>query len=333
MSKLLLPIDHNPVFISRYESAVPFSVIQAQQISIEPLIATQMMNFHYSQNFVWEFDTIKDMTWYSDCKLFFKYLYTFDCHIPGWSKSDIQEILLFALNHGRYIHSKVDTFYFPEDESFDTFHRVTECLIYGCDDEREIFYCLRFLPDTGIVEYAVPYGNLIDSICNRLDGKVSFYTLEFNEKFESSLDVKKLYNGVTDFLNSTSRCNSLVHAAPVVQGVASFQKFMEYLTQVGLYYEYIDRKYYTAFYDFQTAMQIRYSYLRKIGIVTFNQYDKILIAFMEHAKDFLHDCENYNRNRNKMLIKDIIQDVNWLVEWDARLSGAILDGIKENSLN
>ena len=39
MSKLLLPIDHNPVFISRYESAVPFSVIQAQQISIEPLIA------------------------------------------------------------------------------------------------------------------------------------------------------------------------------------------------------------------------------------------------------------------------------------------------------
>ena len=37
MSKLLLPIDHNPVFISRYESAVPFSVIQARQISIEPM--------------------------------------------------------------------------------------------------------------------------------------------------------------------------------------------------------------------------------------------------------------------------------------------------------
>ena len=36
--------------------------------------------------------------------------------------------------------------------------------------------------------------------------------------------------------------------------------------------------------------------------LSFNQYDKILIAFMEHAKDFLHDCENYNRNRNTLIL-------------------------------
>lgn len=329
MSKILLPIEHNPVFISRYESAVPFSVIQAQKIPIEPLIATQMMNFHHSQNFVWQFDTIKDMTWYADSKLFFKYMYSFDRHIPGWNQSDIREILLFALNHQRYIHSKVDTFYFPEDESFNAFHRITECLIYGCDDEKQIFYCLRFLPYAGILECAVPYENLVNAICNRADGKVAFYTLELNVAFENQLDVRKLYNGLTDFLNSTSQSNSLIHTAPVVQGLASFRKLKEYLTQVGLYYEYIDRKYYTAFYDFQIAMQIRYSYLRKIGMVISDQCDHVLPAFMEYAKIFLHNCEEYNRNCNKMLIKDIIQDFDWLVEWDVRLSEMILEEIKK----
>ncbi len=329
MSRIILPIDINPIFISRYETSVCFSVIQAQKIDIEPLVATQMMNFHHSLNFVWEFDTIKDMTWYSDIKLFKKYLYWVDHPIPTWSKSDIKGTLFSSLKLGRYVHLKADTFYLGNDESADSFHRVVECLVYGYDDDQQVFHYLRFFPDHGVTECFATYENMVDAICNREDGKILLIALEFNKVFQSKLDIKKLYNGSIDFLNSTNQENALIHNEPIEQGVSSFRKLREYLSQVGLYYEYIDRKYYTAFVDFQTALYFRYSYLRKTEIIESNQFDETLELLKEAASTFLNNCTNYNHGRNLNLMKEILRDFDWLVDTDILITRKIIENLKE----
>ena len=325
--KVILPMEKYPMFLSRYESAVYFSVIQAQGKEILPWLSCQMLNCHCSNDFVWRFDTIKNMSWYADAGVFFRKRYLYDCHIPGWSRSEILDMLTGALERGQYVHTKLNPRFLPDDESFQSFSRDTEALIYGYDSEEKRFFFLRFLPDRGMTECSAAFDELIKALCEKEDGKAVFDLLKFNEAFPFRLNAKELYNGIYDFLHSTRQSAPLLATDRVDRGVVCLQKFGTYLTQVGVYYEYIDRKYYTAFYDFQVAMGIRYEHLCEIGIIP-KRPDTVLEAFRTTAEDFLLCCERYNRDREPSALPAILCHFDALLDRDISFSQEMLDALK-----
>lgn len=328
MSKVVLPIKKKPLFISRYESAACFSIIEAQEKNIIPWLANQMANYHHSKSFAGEFDTLKSMSWYVKEKLFFRQIYLYDRHIPGWKESDIIELIIDSINQRKYIHTKLNTFYLSDDESFQAFHRNIDCLVYGYDDQRNL-YCIRFLPGKGPVEIYVAIDDFINALCYKEDWKVQFEILKFNCDFEFQLNMPKLYNDIYDFLNSTRENSVLIQNIPFYYGIEAFAKLREYFTQVGGFYERIERNYYTSFYDFQVAMYTRCEYLKTIGIVKNDWFDQIVLDLKDVSEKFLHNCEEYNKGSKNSMLATIIKQFDQLVEWDIVVSSEMLKGLKK----
>ena len=326
MSRILLPFKKNPLFASsRYTSAVYFSIIEAQGKDIMPWVAGEMVNYQYVPGDGWQFDTLKNMYWYDNIKLFYKQTYLFDSHIPGWKYADVFELAIRALEDHKYIHTRLNAYYLPEDAAYQSFHRTVNCLIYGYDDVKKEIYYLRFLPGDGITECCSSFNVVTEALCCKEDGQVQLELLRFNPDFEFKLNINELYNGIFDFLNSTQRNLSIVKVTPNEFGIESLKRLRNYLIQVGSNYEYIERNYYTSFYDFQVAMDIRYRYLRQCGILPSDWYDTDIFEFKNTADQFLFNCEKYNKSKEKTLLKDIVRQFDQLVEWDIGFSSEMFD--------
>ena len=332
MSKIILPIEENPLFLSRYESSVYFCVIQAQAKKfgkdISPWLAGQMANFHHSTSFLWEFDTIKKMDWYANQKLFFKKLYQFDNRMPGWNRQEIQDLLIRSIQQGKYIHSKMNTFFLPEDVSYQNFHRTVECLLYGVDIDKKEFYYIRFFPSQPISLCFASFDNVMNAICEKADHQILLDILQFNEEFVFQLDEKALYNDLYDFLHATRQYPSMKPNQVIRYGIASFKDFRDYLADVGLYYEYIDRKYVTSFFDFQTITAIRFRYLQENGYLSAENADFDHSQLPILSKRFLTDCIDFNQTQNGKILKKIIESFDRIFEIDVRLSQVMYDSMK-----
>ena len=322
--KTVLPIKTDPLFVSRYESAVIIGVIQAQadkaEIDITPWLSGLMANYHHSTGFLWQFDTIKDMNWYSGQKLFKKFSYLFDDRMPGWSRNDIISLIRKSVASGQYVHAKADTFFLPGDLACRSVHRNVECLIYGFDEADNSVFCARFKPTAPVYLFKAGIDDIGDAIISKEDHRIPLDILEFNSEFQFTLDEKTLHNDLYDFLHSTKRNRPLIQDCKIFYGIVALKRFREYLSLVGEYYDQIDPKYYTSFLDFQTAAVIRTGYLYKSGCLT----DENLLedaTRLESAKgSFLRSCKEYNSSKECRMLTSVINLFDEIVDIDVKLA-------------
>ena len=328
--KILLPVETEPLFVSRFESAVYFSVIQAQakkyNRDITPWLACQLANYHHSKSFLWQFDTIKDMNWYAGKKLFFKQEYLSDVRMPGWNEADVAEIITEALKSGKYVHVKADAFYLPEDAGYNTLHRDTDCLVYGYDNEEETLYYLRHKPSLPLSFNKCSLSNMIDAACKRKCGTVSLNLLIYNSDFIFSSDHNDLYNSLYDFLHSTRQFPPVSRGFEIYYGLKSFQCLRNYICDVGLNYEHIDRKYYSSFYDFQIATLIRHRYFRETGIINPDSGDEET-SLSGLSQNFLSACMAYNEKGEAKYLKEAIDCFDEIVSIDTVITVRLLKAL------
>lgn len=331
--KVILPIEKTPLFLSRYESAICFSIIQAQAKKagkdITPWLAGQMANVHHSTSFMWQFDTIKNMNWYADKKLFDKQSFLYDDRMPTWNRSEIIELLLQSLNRQKYIHTKINTFYVPDDVSYLSYSRNVECLIYGFDTEKETIYYARFFPDNPLTLCNISFETMLNAICEKEDHKIMLDILEFNPEFSFELNEKALSHDLYDFLNSTRQFVPMIPNREIRYGMDSLNQFRVYLTRIGVYQEFIDRKYVTFFYDFQTITGIRYQYLKESGYLSSGQDSLTAKRLQELSDCFLASCIEFNQTQNMELLKQIIKIFDEIIEIDTQLSKIMLEALKQ----
>ena len=331
--KTVLPIKPEPLFVSRYESAVITGVIQANAENagkdISPWLSGLMANYHHSTGFLWQFDTIKDMNWYSGQKLFKRFSYLYDDRMPGWKRDEISSLIRNSVSSGQYVHTKADTFYLPGDSAYKAIHRNVECLIYGFDEEDSSVFCARFMRTSPIYLFKVGIDDIVDAIALKEDHRITLDVLEFNFEFRFTLDEKTLHNDLYDFLHSTRRYKPMIPDCRIFYGLEALNKYRDYLSLVGEYYDRIDWKYYTSFLDFQTAAVIRTGYLYKSGYLT----DENLLedaARLESAKGiFLRSCKEYNSSKECRMLTSVINLFDEIVDIDVKLAASTVKAIKK----
>ena len=331
--KTVLPIKPEPLYVSRYESAVITGVIQANAENagkdISPWLSGLMANYHHSTGFLWQFDTIKDMNWYSGQKLFKKFSYLFDDRMSGWSRNDIISLIRKSVASGQYVHAKADTFFLSGDLAYRSVHRNVECLIYGFDEADNSVFCARFKPTAPVYLFKAGIDDIGDAIISKEDHRIPLDILEFNSEFQFTLDEKTLHNDLYDFLHSTKRNRPLIQDCKIFYGIEALKRFHEYLSLVGEYYDQIDPKYYTSFLDFQTAAVIRTGYLYKSGYLT----DENLLedaARLESAKgSFLRCCKEYNSSKECRMLTSVINLFDEIVDIDIKLAESTVKAIKK----
>lgn len=334
MSKVVLPIKEEALFLSMYESSVYFSVIQAQAErmgrDITPWLVGLMANYYHCPNFLWEFDTIKRTDWYVKQELFHKKHYQYDDRMPGWDCEEIQNLLICSLKRGRYIHTKMDTFYLPDDASYQAYHRTVECLLYGFDSDRKELYFIRFFPSQPITLCVASFNAVVNAICKKENHYILLDILEFNMDFPFRLDEEALHNDLYDFLHSTRQSPRMTPGYKIVYGLKSLDSFRTYLCEVGVYYEYIDQKNITSFYDFQTITHIRYRYLKDNGYLLTDIYDSNDSQLLVLSKQFLSDCIAFNQIQSKTILKQILEAYDKIVDIDIVLSQIMFDSLKKH---
>ena len=334
MSKVILPIEEKPLFLSRYESSVYFSVIQAQankhEKDITPWLAGLMANYQHSTRFRWEYDTIKRMDWYANQKLFFKKFYRYDNRMPALNGLEIKNLLIHSLRQGKYVHLQMNTFFLPNDVSYQAYHRAVECLLYGFDDDNQEFYFIRFFPSKPITLCTASFDDVLNAVCKKEDHQIILDILQFNEDFTFRLDEKTLYNDLYDFLHSTRQIPQMTPNCDIQYGVESLNRFRDYISKIGVYYEYMDRKYFSSFYDFQTIIYIRYRYLKENGYLLTDNSDQQESKLPILSKQFLMDCITFNQTQNGKLLKEIIRIFNEIAEIDIHLSQIMLNSLRRH---
>ena len=331
--KKILPVETNPLFISSFETSVYFSIIKAQaelnKKDITPWLICQMANYRFNCNSLRQFDIIKNENWYAGIKLFFKRDYLFDVRIPGWDKSKIREIIQLSIDNKRYVHIKADAYYLKSDPAYKLIHIDVDCLIYGYDSEKELFYYLQHRYNNPLVFYESSISEMTEAACSRNCFRVNIDTLIYNRDFDFSFSEKTLYNSIYDFLNSTKQLINVVPDNKEYYGLEAFEKLRDYLKSIANYNDFLDWKVYSTFYDFQLASIYRCKFFLNNNYIADSKIAREVLYLSEISDTFLNKCKKYNFERNVHELAEIIELFDLIVNSDVLISKTILKTIKE----
>ena len=177
--------------------------------------------------------------------------------------------------------------------------------------------------------FKVGIDDIVDAIALKEDHLIALDVLEFNSEFRFILDEKSLHNDLYYCLHSTRRHKPMIPDCRIFYGLEALNKYRDYLSLVGEYYDRIDWKYYTSFIDYQTAAVIRTGYRYKSGCLT----DENLLedaARLESAKGiFLRSCKEYNSSKECRMLASVINLFDEIVDIDVKLAESTVKAIKK----
>lgn len=82
---------------------------------------------------------------YTDYKIFYDYIFDKDVMTASFIPSiNTKEHFSSFIEQDKYIYAWIDQFYISSTQYFDNEHNIHPVMIYGYDDEKDIYYCVGF---------------------------------------------------------------------------------------------------------------------------------------------------------------------------------------------
>lgn len=144
-----------------------------------------------------------------------------------------------ALQIGSYVMCNYDRFYISYCNNYNKVHREHQCLIYGFDGEKEVFYFADFLNHDKYEFVEVEY-NVFEKAFTNYQIELIIY-----KNYYTTYDRSLLLNNIDDFLNST-RTNhscgktlsgpekSLASSGKMIYGLSCYDFVIDCLVQCNI---------------------------------------------------------------------------------------------------
>ena len=160
--------------------------------------------------------------------------------------------------------------------------------------------------------------------------------LKFNDDCAVKADIKKVYNGIYDYLHSKRKEDGPIpegEAKNYRYGLNCYRDFLKSLANQHEYRCYIEPVSYAVLLEHHFLMQKRIDYLISSGIVDDKKLGDEHGQIVEQAKRIYSFCLEYNISFNPQLIKQIYAGVALIIDEEQQLLNRLLEFLKQYYLS
>ncbi|UJF34503.1 hypothetical protein [Paenibacillus hexagrammi] len=245
-------------------------------------------------------------------------------------RTSIKELVIDCLKRGYYLYLNLDEFYVPNRVPYQKFNRSHDVLVYGFDEEEELFHLLgyneRLIFDKTTISFAEfeqAYHSLeeVPNYCHQI------YLYQFNEKGAFTFDIELVIQSLKEYLysrNTAAKYKLLAEPEPTflfgMQTYEILQGYMEHL--IGSPDGYVDLRYMHMLWEHKHWMTRRVQFLIEKGYL---QPGADLLEKASHIEKSSESARNmlikFYRSRNtanvhavKQILEQIRQSESLFVE-------------------
>lgn len=212
------------------------------------------------------------------------------------------------LEQGFYIWGTYDEFYIPGKSAYQTSPFVHGYLIYGYDDQEGVFKSAGYVAGGKYKRFDIKYEDYYRGVT--CGAKPRLHQLDYfrvNKEYEGRIDITRIREKLTDFLNSRGPAN---HRVNETFGISVWKKFETYIDRAQ-----------------ETGIDMRYirAYMEHKGIM-----DKRLKCLFEHG--YLQDqelCLIYGEEVYQKAIQLFYMSLKYILTRDAGLQKRMSALVKE----
>lgn len=214
------------------------------------------------------------------------------------------------LEHGFYIYGTYDEFYIPGMAAYQNRSFGHEYLIYGYDDQTGVFKTAGYLADGRYKRFDVTYEDYHRGVAagERTQLRLLNY-FHINTEYVGQIDIARIREKLTDFLNSRGPAN---HRVDEVFGVNAWKKFELYIEKAEE--NGIDIRYVRAYMEHKGVMDKRFKCLCKHGYLLDQSLCKAYSEnVLKKATQLFNMCLKYILTRDAELLQRmtaLVREIN-----------------------
>lgn len=325
-----LPICANPIVRENF-LALEYSVYQAYSKDLTPVLCNYYTNIVSGQDKRVQFSHLHEDKWLVKAKIMHQHHMTWHREMFESKPDELIEMIQKLIANGYYLTGNYNAFYIKAKPAYQCYETNTVYLIYGYSQKTKVFYAIGKTSDCTFAPYEIEYDEYIQAVFNREDGLFNLNFLKFNDDCAVKADIKKVYNGVYDYLYSKRKEDGPIpegEAKNYRYGLNCYRDFLKSLTNQHEYRRYIEPVSYAVLLEHHVLMQKRIDYLISTNIVNDEKMGIEYQHIVEKSNSIYTACLQYNSSFNAKLIKQIYEDVELVIQNEQKILNQLLKALK-----
>lgn len=325
-----LPICTNPIVKENF-LAMEFSVFQAYDRDLTPVLCNYYSNIVSGQDKRVQFSHLHDDKWLVKENIMHLYHMTWHREMFENNPRKLIELIQTLIAQGYYLTGNYNAFYIKAKHAYQYYETSTVYLIYGYNMESQVFYAIGKTSSCIFEPYVISFEEYILSVFNRKNGLFNLNFIKFNENCPIKIDLKKVHNGIYDYIHSLRKEDALALEGDTRNyryGLNCYRDFLKSLTNQHEYRHYIEPVSYAVFFEHHILMQKRIDYLISADIIDNKELGDEYRQIVEHSKRIYSSCLQYNISFDPQLLKQIYDGVAFIIDEEEQLLNRLLKMLK-----
>lgn len=327
--RIKLPMDLNPQMKTYHIMAHPLGIIGGCEPNKErwiPWLYNKYINCYYTETPVVKFDVHEaDKLFFEDNV--FEFL-DFAVYVSAWNdmlgvnKSNFLEWIKGFLKKGYYVWGTYNERYIKSKHSYQLNDFQHDYLIYGYDNEKEIFYSAGYTVRNIYEEFEISFEEYYASIFQTHYNKLLLRVLKFNPEANFKMNICGIIRDMEFYLESK------VHkpSAPInsTYGIDATYKVIQYLETLT----WLDIRFVRVLLEQKTLMLERLNYFNRFGIMSNQIYQDYKVVQSDMKKAYLL-CLKYNIVKQDAIKDRCINYIKSAIEYEKMLLIEAIGDIKK----
>lgn len=321
IKKIRLPFELNPIMQGYQYTAFPMSIIQGNAKSdLTPWLCGKHINCCYNTNQVSDKYSMSTCVSESYCYTRGENVLKFQ-HISFEKETyrivglTLIEFVKKLIQTSHYICGNYDEYYIKSKRAYNKFHCRHDYILYGYDDEKQIFYSAGYTNRNVYEDFDISYDDYLKSLMHMDEDQIEFNIWRYNPEFEYKFDLKRVLMGFENYINSN--CTKETSIEGYVYGIDSLrllkQNFEESLHNKD---ENIDIRYTRNFVEHEYLMLLRIRYISQKIIQGFNDIANEYEYIYNKALLIHNNAIKYNITKNKASVEFIVLLMGEIINYE-----------------
>lgn len=327
-----LPICDSPLVTTNF-IGLQYSVFQSYKEDLTPILINNYINVSMGIDARSDYAHIYDDNWLQKEKVMHLHHFTWHESMFRESKDKLIELMIGFISQDYYMCGNSNAKHISAKTAYKCYETNHIYLIYGYDLTKKVFLAVGNTKNHIFEKYKISFDEYADSVLDRMEGNFNWNIVKFNEDFEIKPDLKRIHNGIYDYVNSKNQADCIITHPSLKNrkyGLDCYRDILKRLAVLDDYRNTLDPPSYKILKDHHTLMQVRIDYLVKSNIITDKSILERYKGICEISNRIYKNYLRYNTIPSPMVITDIYNDVNEILREEPMLLNCVLKHIEKN---
>ena len=330
---LKLPVEFNPYFQCYHNMAFPLSIIQGNAKAlgkdIIPWVSGKYLNCTFdhtpSDN---KFEIYVEDSWGVGEGILDNQYISVKTKLFNILGIDLIKSLRTVLADGWYVHGMYNEKYIPGKEAYLKYDYCHDYILYGFNDDKQIFYSIGYLANKKYVPFEIPYDNYLAAFYKNSMSMSVVSLCKYNASFEFTGNVTNIITGLKDYIGSS---NTYGLRPNFSYGLTAIKKLKEYIlsSTLNLGMRRIDDRYTRALAEHQYVIMQCVKFLTEKKKLDINSEDVGLVDTLYQKAKMLHMLGiKFNISQDKEILQSILSGFQYILDHSNKPLCKVIDSLR-----